>query len=599
MSRREPRVSLNIRQNDALNEFENCMFTSSVARLIVNFLRWLPVKKKFLLANKHITKLNSTLSVRIEELNAQISTLYVENLRLRASEIALTAQLKKEREKSRKVMADTETATISLTKHLHLLRQSFNIPSGHSPPPSDPPPPQARRPNIDPHASPQVPRLSRAPTIPGIYEEEEIGSSLEADEEDMSSIPNLGPPRKAKARLSASRLPLPARVASPPPLPTPLHINLQEQVVTGKKKSARRRSGLLKSTTDASGVDADDICETLIPPRPASPAFGSPVRREAGLAEENEEKLVAHDILADEDQDEVISLPRKEKKEKKSKLKERDVEGEASESERGRERERKRRREEEYGSAAEGSKFKLKDVTNSPRSRALLPPLDINTSDRDRQRTPETEGPTPISAATSLATTRTFLSTPATTPATTPQVSYLPTPRSSSSPIPPQNSTSSEADANAASGRERRARRSVNYAEPKLNTKLRKPDTTLGLSTASSSKKRSSVASLTDGPEPRSSLEGPLQTRGSPPVSRTSSSSSSGTNPLTTSTVKRKKSRPHVFTEDDEESEGTQADAEYGSLSGWVTIDGRRRSGNHHSARAIEADEGRRHSMAV
>lgn len=55
-------------------------------------------------------RLNSTLSVRIEELNAQISTLYVENLRLRASEIALAAQLKREREKSRKVMNDAEAA---------------------------------------------------------------------------------------------------------------------------------------------------------------------------------------------------------------------------------------------------------------------------------------------------------------------------------------------------------------------------------------------------------------------------------------------------------------------------------------------------------
>ena len=55
-------------------------------------------------------RLNSTLSARIEELNAQISTLYVENLRLRPSEIALTSQLKKEREKSRKILADTESA---------------------------------------------------------------------------------------------------------------------------------------------------------------------------------------------------------------------------------------------------------------------------------------------------------------------------------------------------------------------------------------------------------------------------------------------------------------------------------------------------------
>ena len=57
-----------------------------------------------------LSRLNSTLSVRIEELNAQISALYVENLRLRASEIALSSQLKKEREKSRKIIADAETA---------------------------------------------------------------------------------------------------------------------------------------------------------------------------------------------------------------------------------------------------------------------------------------------------------------------------------------------------------------------------------------------------------------------------------------------------------------------------------------------------------
>lgn len=94
------------------------------------------VKKKFLLANKHITKcveefqrlkksnlcrdirLNSTLSVRIEELNGQISMLYVENLRLRASEIALASQLKREREQSRKVLADAEIA-VRYAFHVH------------------------------------------------------------------------------------------------------------------------------------------------------------------------------------------------------------------------------------------------------------------------------------------------------------------------------------------------------------------------------------------------------------------------------------------------------------------------------------------------
>lgn len=48
--------------------------------------------------------------MRIEELNVEISVLQVENLRLRQSEISLLAQLKREREKTRKVMADAETA---------------------------------------------------------------------------------------------------------------------------------------------------------------------------------------------------------------------------------------------------------------------------------------------------------------------------------------------------------------------------------------------------------------------------------------------------------------------------------------------------------
>ena len=65
-------------------------------------------------------RLNSTLSVRIEELNAQISTLYVENLRLRASEIALASQLKKEREKSRKVLEDAEAAVSPPLPHARL-----------------------------------------------------------------------------------------------------------------------------------------------------------------------------------------------------------------------------------------------------------------------------------------------------------------------------------------------------------------------------------------------------------------------------------------------------------------------------------------------
>jgi hypothetical protein len=59
-------------------------------------------------------RLNSTLSIRIEELNAEITILQVENLRLRQSEITLQAQLKREREKTRRVITDTEAAVRSL-----------------------------------------------------------------------------------------------------------------------------------------------------------------------------------------------------------------------------------------------------------------------------------------------------------------------------------------------------------------------------------------------------------------------------------------------------------------------------------------------------
>ena len=66
-------------------------------------------------------RLNSTLSVRIEELNAQISALHVENLRLRASEIALGSQLKKEKEKSQRIITDAESA---VSAHFYILASS-------------------------------------------------------------------------------------------------------------------------------------------------------------------------------------------------------------------------------------------------------------------------------------------------------------------------------------------------------------------------------------------------------------------------------------------------------------------------------------------
>ncbi|KAG6827311.1 hypothetical protein H0H92_012359 [Tricholoma furcatifolium] len=561
MSRRESRVSMGARQNDALLEFEN-------------------FKKKFLLANKHITKLNSTLSTRIEELNAQISSLYVENLRLRASEIALAAQLKREREKSRKIMAEAEAATLNLTKHLGYLRQSFNI-SAAAPSPASPPSPRARKPpltvNADPTSSPQVNRLSRPPNVPGIFEEDEPLPSSSDQEEDKPPSPVLKK-TKTKSRLSASRLPLPSRVTSPPPLPQPTgddFLAVEEPKLSKPRKPTRRQSGLLNADM-----------EGLTVPRAPSPAFGSPIRRAAGLAEEEEEMAVVANQLVGTEVDVDMEKPPPKKERRKSRGKEQETAEEPSlipEGTKPRERKRKERTE---GEIDGGGKPPLKDVTNP---RAALVSID-NTV------------PTPPPA-------RAFL-----TASPTPSA---PTSRGSSSPTPGESEGPT-------GGRERRARKSVNYAEPKLNTKMRKPDPPPG--TVDPPKKRASAAAILttyrppedtgndadNDTEARSSLEIPLRMNANPinpeslplPPSRPPSAASLfSPPPAQRSSVKRKKSRPVL---DDEDSDGAQADAEYGVGNTWANVDVRRRgtgsgtSGTSSNKRGITTlDDPRRHSMAV
>ena len=114
------------------------------------------------------------MSARIEELNAQISVLRVENLRLRASEIALTSQLKRERQRSSKTN------------------------DGNAAPPT-PPSPKARSPptkTTDP-VSPQF-RTARPPTLPAIYENEGP-SNPSAGEQEKTAI----------GEISRSKLPIP------------------------------------------------------------------------------------------------------------------------------------------------------------------------------------------------------------------------------------------------------------------------------------------------------------------------------------------------------------------------------------------------------
>ncbi|KAI0261795.1 hypothetical protein BC834DRAFT_894867 [Gloeopeniophorella convolvens] len=551
MSRRESRVSVGVRQNDALFEFEN-------------------FKKKFLLANKHITKLNSTLSVRIEELNAQISVLYVENLRLRASEIALGSQLKKEKERSQRIMADAESAIHNLVKSFGSIRKNFNIPSPKPPSPKKELGPKARRPTINPDASPHVNRLARPPAFPEILEEDEAGSDVVEEDRAQSPTP-VARRKKVRTTSSSSRLSNPPRVSSPPPaLAAPIvatiQVDIDESLLKqGKKRISRRQSGLINipsssgSGSVSSASSSSRSRASSPPPRPPSPAFGSPLRRDAGLAEKEEEYVALHGQQPADTDDEVVLEPLAGKGKKKRTLMQ--IHSDEAPAESGRERERRRLRD-----GAETAEQRLQDVTNVPVSRVALTPLVTNVPDQGRQRTPDSDSDM-LSSALTFDSTR----PPPSTPGTTPAPSHLPTPRNSSPPpipapvpeLPP-------------AGRERRVRKSINYAEPKLNTKMRKPDPV-----SVPSKRSSMIAQSPPEEDRRSSFED------TPAIAE-----------------RRRKSRPRLPPEDDD-SDGAQADDE--PLAGpslrasLANIDTRRRSTVTTSSRRsfLETDEGRRHSMAV
>lgn len=264
--------------------------------------------------------------------------------------------------------------TSNLSKHLGLLKQSFGAPFGPSPKIETRHVLRARRPTVDPNASPPIPRLSRAPNIPGINEDDELASE-EEDGDDANSAGLTGH-RSARNTSKASTLPMLARVASPPPLPMPLHVNMTAEKETSTKRKGRRQSGLLSVNTTVASSTQSKRGEGLIPPRAASPAFGSPIRMEAGLAEDDEERRVqsmqGRDSILVDDNDYIVK-PRKGKKEKKSKQVDREATPDETDgATTSRSRDRKKRRDEEVSG--------LKDVTNSPRSRVGLPPLETITA---------------------------------------------------------------------------------------------------------------------------------------------------------------------------------------------------------------------------
>jgi hypothetical protein len=161
-------------------------------------------------------------------------------------------------------------------------------------------------------------RIARPPNVPGIYEDEEPSTSS-AGEQEKPLIPARKKLKTSKS--SSSKLPIPARGSSPtPPSSETNRQRIDLANVDSKikpRKTIRRQSGLLKVNT-----------ESLAPPRSASPAFGSPIRLEAALAEAAEEIAAGHgeiEILAMEE--DLPSVAKKEKR--KGKLKEQgETEGE-------------------------------------------------------------------------------------------------------------------------------------------------------------------------------------------------------------------------------------------------------------------------------
>lgn len=210
--------------------------------------------------------------------------------------------------------------------------------------------------------------MAKAPTIPGIVEDDEAG-------EDMPPSPTPQR-RRSKPRASLGRTKEETGT-----------IQFDEDMSkAGKRKPTRRQSGLL---TTKMAVTVTEIAT----PRPPSPAFGSPLRRDAASEEEEEAiAMISPAEPMDEDEDEgpiAMTVTRRDKKKKARDLDEREREFErdtdsrhgdrtASAESSRRDREKRRTRDsDEASNPFEAKKPKLKDVTNSPPPRPSLATLEI------------------------------------------------------------------------------------------------------------------------------------------------------------------------------------------------------------------------------
>ncbi|KAG8954747.1 hypothetical protein FRC04_011180 [Tulasnella sp. 424] len=368
------------------------------------------VKRKYLQYNKQIIKENSNLRVQVEELKSQISQLYVENLALGRSNIALEKQLKREKARRKsggdpKTINDTDKLAVEMIKQLQTLRQSFAQMTA-----TTNPAPQKDSPNEPivrsrPSVSNRINLISRAPDFENIEE----GEEADDDEDERCLEPSLVPLPDDDDDLS------PRTSLSPSTSPSP-EVQAEPQPNVTKRKPTRRQSGLL-----------------------------GPSRARISLspAADDEEEVVG--MLADREEEETTSVvPATLKSRKRTKH------------------------------AADGNlRSGLSDVTNSPPRReniqkgitSVLAEAEDDSKATMKVTQPPVQPvarPKPKSAG----------ATPSSKPFT---------PDPSPAPSLPTSMVSADshgdgAEEAAGSARPTRARKSVNYAEPKLNTKMRKPD---------------------------------------------------------------------------------------------------------------------------
>ncbi|CEL54451.1 hypothetical protein RSOLAG1IB_07054 [Rhizoctonia solani AG-1 IB] len=516
-SRRENRMAA--AQNDALMEFEN-------------------FKKKYLLVNKHVTKLNSTLSVRVEELNDQLSMLQLENLRLRSANISLSAQLRREKESrgrgsDPKTVALIDAATAEALRQLTVIRDALvngsnyqQSPPAHSipTPPSTSPAARITGP-IHPGQNTRVP-VARAPEFSPLVEGPESAYSVKSRRRSSGGMTTDEEDCEVEPRITR-------RPTHGIPVPSYLESESEAEVEFKGRRRAGRQSALL-----ARGMTVEE--DTLRGKGPIESTVEVPVKTKSktATAVTADSKRAKRKLVESELEDAIksvgviVDIPGEEEDFKPQHARTRAVNT-------------------------------LQDVTNSPRKTVARVSLKEKGKFED-----DDEEPVMIGG---------YTGTPAISKTKPPRSrTFIPTLASGSGRLTPTSGTDED---QAVTGRERRTRKSVNYAEPKLNTKMRKPApdaTSYGRFSLPASKPRISTSIPRESSPPP---ESPM-----PPLLEPDTKPDDGV------TVRARRRRPtsSVATDDDDggATEGLDGDDDY--ISGLV----RRKSGGR-----IAAD--RRHSVAV